>query len=186
MEFLVAVGKAGVVETHARGQLAEDLRVGLGLAQRRDGRVVGHDPGVAVGGVDVAVLELRGRRQHIVGMVGGVGQEVLQHHGEQVLAAEAGHHLGRVGRHRHRVAVVDHHGLDPRAEAGRGLAQQVVADRAHVQRARPAAGEQVGPLQPGIPLGVAEPAAGAQQQAIGVDDVQQPRAAHLHLRAKGG
>jgi hypothetical protein len=29
-------------------------------------------------------------------MVGGVGQEMLQHHGEQVFAGKAGGHLGRL------------------------------------------------------------------------------------------
>jgi hypothetical protein len=36
------------------------------------------------------VLQLRGGGQHVVGVVGGVGHEVLQHHGEQVLARKAG------------------------------------------------------------------------------------------------
>ena len=57
--------------------------------QRRDGGLVAISDGMAVGGVHVPVLELRGGRQHVVGMVGGVGEEVLQHHGEQVLAREA-------------------------------------------------------------------------------------------------
>jgi hypothetical protein len=74
---------------------------------------------------------------------------MFQHHGEQVLAREALHHLARFGRHGHGVAVVNHQGLDLRAEGGRGFAQQVVADRHHVDGARAAAGQQVGALQRG-------------------------------------
>jgi hypothetical protein len=39
------------------------------------------------------VLQLGGGRQDEVGVVGGVGLEMLQHHGEQVLALETAHHL---------------------------------------------------------------------------------------------
>ncbi len=73
--------------------------------------------------------------------------EVLQHHGEQVLARKALHHPAGVGRHGHRVGVVDHQRLDLRAEGGAGLAQQVVAQLHHVQRARRAPGQQIGALQ---------------------------------------
>ena len=97
-------------------------------------------------------------------MVGGVGEKVLQHHGEQVFAREALHHLAAVGRHRHGVAVVDHHRLDLGAERGRGLAQQVVADGAHVDDARQRPRHQVGPLQPGVVARGTEPARSRQQQ----------------------
>ena len=115
------------------------------------------------------MLQLHGGRQHIVGMVRGVGAEVLQHHGEQVLAGESCGHPGRVGRDRHRVAVVDHQRLDarPAAQFRRSrLGQQRVADVGHVDAARAAAGQQVRALQ----LGVAQrlvPARGRQQQPPG-------------------
>ncbi|MCY1221265.1 hypothetical protein D9M72_333130 [compost metagenome] len=107
---------------------------------------------MAVGLVHVGVLKLRGRRQQDVGIVGCVSAEVLQHHREQVLARKAGGDLAGFRRHRDRVAVVDHHGLDAR-RAGRRLGQQRVADGAHVddarQRLRPAR-QQVGALQRGF------------------------------------
>ena len=71
------------------------------------------------------------------------------------------------GRHRHRVAVVDHQRLDARPEPGRGLAQQIVADGAHVDDARLPHAQQVGPLQRGIVAYRREPARGRQQQAAG-------------------
>ena len=62
---------------------------GLRLAERRDGRAVEAQVEVAVGLVDVVLLERRGRGQHDVGVVDGVGLEELVHDGEQVLAREA-------------------------------------------------------------------------------------------------
>ena len=94
------------------------------------------------------MLQLRGGGQHDVGVVGRVGAEMLQHHGEQVVAREAADHLGRLGRHGHRVAVVDHQRLDGRAACQRvGIAVQGIADAHHVDGARRAPGQQVGPLQ---------------------------------------
>ena len=81
--------EARLGETHARRQRAGRSRV-FGIAS----------PSGSIAGllattyrwpyerVHVEVLELRGGRQHVVGVVGGVGQEVLEHHGEQVLARE--------------------------------------------------------------------------------------------------
>ena len=100
-------------------------------------------------------------------MVGGVGAEVLEHDGEQVLAREAGQHAARIRRHRHRVAVVDHQRLDARAERGRGRVQQRIADGRHVDRARPAAGHQVGTLQRGVVAIGREPTGRRQQHAAG-------------------
>ncbi len=170
---LVVLGEAGLGKTHLQSQLAEDLRVRLRLAERGDRRFVDQRPGVAVAGVHVQVLELRGRGQHVVGEVGGVGHEVFEHDREQVLAREAAHHLAGLRRHRDRVAVVDDQRLDLRAEGAAvgksfvSLAQQVVADRAHVDRARQAPGEQVGPLQRGVVAHAPEPARTRQQQPAG-------------------
>ena len=72
---------------------------------------------MAVAQVDVPVFELCRGRQDVVGIVGGVGLEVLQYHGEQVFTGETLHHFAGVGCHRHWVAVVDDQGFDGRAEA---------------------------------------------------------------------
>ncbi|MDT4834220.1 hypothetical protein FQZ97_678540 [compost metagenome] len=108
--------------------------------------------------MDVPVLQLRGGGQQVVGVVGGVGAELLQHHREEVFAREARHHLGRLGRHRHRVAVVDHDGLHRL-----GGVEQRIADGAHVDGARLAPGQQVGALQRGAVDRVV--ARAAEQQA---------------------
>ena len=161
----IVVGKTGFCETHARRQRAKDVGVGAGLTDGRDGRAVQQHVGVAVGQVNVPVLQLRGGRQDVVGVIGGVGAEVFHHHGEQVLARKSAHHFRRLRCHGNRVAVVDHQRLDLRAERRRRRAQQVVADRHHVDRARPARAQQVGPVQ-GRAVQREVPGA-AQQQAAG-------------------
>ena len=78
---------------------------GFASPTRRDRRlVVGHVV-VAPREDDVEVLELGGGRQHHVGERGGVGHELLEHDGEQVLAAQAVQHALLVGRDRRRVRV---------------------------------------------------------------------------------
>ena len=93
--------------------------------------------------VHVDVLELRGGRQHVVGVVGGVGLEVLEHDGEQVLAREALRHLARLRRHRDRIAVVDDQRVDRRLAPAADASPIVLM--LIVRGVRPA--EQVGPLQ---------------------------------------
>ena len=112
------------------------------------------------------MFELGGGGQHDVGVVGGVGLEVFQYHGEQVFARKAAHHLARLRRHRHRVAVVDHHRLHLRAEGGRGFGEQRLADGAHVDGARAALAQQIGSVQ-GRALD-RKFARGRQQQPTGV------------------
>ena len=139
---LVGVAEAGLGEAHARGEPAEHLGVGQRFAERRDRRIVRERVQVPVRRVHVELLELRGRRQQDVREVGGVGLEDLVHDAEEVLAREARAHAARLGRDGDRVRVVD---VD-RADRRVGAVEQRVADRAHVDRARPAA-DQVGPLE---------------------------------------
>ena len=113
---LVLLFKARLSKPHACRQLAKNLRVGFGLAQRRNRRAVQQHVGVAIACVHIPVFQLGGGREDVVGIVGGVGLKMLQHHGEQVFALEPFHHLARVRRHRHRVAVVDDQRFDGRAE----------------------------------------------------------------------
>ncbi|MNO48279.1 hypothetical protein D3C76_386120 [compost metagenome] len=93
------------------------------------------------------MLQLRRGWQQDVGVIGGVGLEMFQHHGEQVLAGKALSDFRRLGRHRHRIRVVHDQRFDLRAELGRGLTQQVIADGAHVDGARLAARAQLRTLQ---------------------------------------
>ena len=88
------------------------------------------------------MLELRGRGQDDIGVVGGIGLEMVHHDGEQVVAREAGDDLVRLGAHRHGVVVVDDHGAHRRLRRG-----QRVAELRLVDDARPPSGEQVGALE---------------------------------------
>ena len=90
------------------GQQAEDFDVGLRLAGRgqrgpRQLQIV-----VAVGEVEVGVFQERGGGQHDVGEIGGVGLELFEHHGEQIVAAQAAQHGVLIGRDGGGVRVVDH------------------------------------------------------------------------------
>ena len=94
---------------------------------------------MAVREVHVPVFELRGGGQQIVGPVGRIGLEVLQHDGEQVLARQAAEHGIPVGRHVGGVGVVDHQRAHRRsADAGvarvQRLAQANHVDGAHGRR----------------------------------------------------
>ena len=146
-QAFVALGKTRIVKTHAGGQRPEDVGVGAYTAHGRNGRAIQQHIGVAVAGVDVPMFQLRGGGQDEVGEVGRVGLEMLQHHGEQVFAGKALHHLARLGGHRDRVAVVNNQGFDLRTECGRSRAQQIVANGGHVDGAWTPLTQQVGPLQ---------------------------------------
>ena len=130
-------------------QFPKDLGIRLGLAQWRNGWPIEQHIGVAVAHVHVPVLQLCGGGQHIVGVVSAIGLEVFQHHGKQIVALKTLHHPGRVRGNRDGVAVVDDQRFDGGAEILTGGAQQVVADGAHVDRARVSTAKQVGPLQCG-------------------------------------
>ena len=93
---------------------------------------------MAPGEQHVAVLELRGGRQHHVGAGGGVGHELLEHHHEEVVAAQAFEHALLVGGDRGRVRVPAHERLHRRVELGIGerLAELGHVDRAHRTRAQ--------------------------------------------------
>ena len=67
---------------------------------------------VSIGGLQVLVLEERGRGKNDVGVVGGVGEELLVHHGEQVRTLQSANHLVVVGTNRRRIRVVNEERLD--------------------------------------------------------------------------
>ena len=86
---------------------------------------------VAVGPVDIEVFKLRGRGQDDIGVVHGIGGELLVDDGEQVVAHQAGDHLALVGADGGGVAIVDVQGANGRAGqlAGQGFGQLVHVDR---------------------------------------------------------
>ena len=143
----VVFHKGRVAKAHALGQFSKYLGVGFCLSLRRNGGAVQQGVGVAVTVMHIPVFELCGGRQDVVGVISGVGLKMLKHHGKQITACKTLHHTGRVGRHRHRVAVVHHQGLNGWAKFSAGRAQQVVSNGAHVDAAWPAPGQQIGALQ---------------------------------------
>ena len=62
---------------------------------------------MAVGEVEVGVLEEGGRREQDIGVIGGVGLELFEHYGEQIVAAQALEHQVLIGRDGGGVRVVD-------------------------------------------------------------------------------
>ena len=165
---LVGILEAVLGETHARCQQAEHFAIGLGFADRCDGRVVGQRVEVPVGLVHVVVFELRGGGEHDVGVVSGVGLELFEHDGEQVLARKAFDNLARIRRHRHRIGVVDAQRAD-----GRIGVQQCVADGGHVDGAR-VVPDEVRPLQ------------GVHVDAVGAGRGEQRAARRIAPRADEG
>ena len=129
-ELVVGVAEAVLRVAHARGEPAEHLDIRQRLAHRRDGGVVGEHVEVAVGLVDVGVLELGGGRQHDVGVVHGVGGERIHYHAEKVLARKSFQHLVRIRAHRHRIVVVDDHGMHRRLGGGERVANLRMVDDA--------------------------------------------------------
>ncbi len=77
-----------------------------------------------IGPVDIFVFEERGGGQQNVGIIYGVGKELLMHNREQVGPQEPAHHIVVIGRDHRGVGVVNKHRLDRRIlQAGKGLAQ---------------------------------------------------------------
>ena len=89
---------------------------------------------------------------------------MLQHHGEEVFAGKALGHFAGVRRNRQRVAVVDHHRVDTRAELRAGRTQQVVADGVHIDQPLVGVGAEVGALQQRV-IATVRARAGEQEPA---------------------
>ena len=143
-EFVVTFAEAGLVEAHARREQPEHFGIGLGLAKRRNRRVVRKRIQVAVRVVDVGVLELCRRGQQDVGVIGGIRLEDFVDHAEEVVPRKSCSDLRRFRRNRNGVRVVHKERADRRIVRF----QQRVADRAHVDRPRLSA-DEVGALKRG-------------------------------------
>ena len=103
---------------------AEDLDVRFGFAGRRKRGPRQLQMVVAVGEVQVGVLQKRGCGQQDVGVIGGVGLELFQHHCEQILAPHPSQHQVLIGRDGGGIGVVNDHRLHRRmVELGQRLAQ---------------------------------------------------------------
>ena len=121
--------KQGSSEAHPLGDQPERLSIRLGLAHRVDGALVEREPVVAPREHDILVLQLGRGRQHDIGVRGGVGHELLQHDGEQVVTAHPLEDPALLRRYRGGIRVPAHERLDRRVELGVG---ECAADLRHV------------------------------------------------------
>ena len=95
------------VETHRRRESPVELAVAHALADRRDGGLVPSHPEMTPRWNHVDGFDLGGGGQHEVGEAGGVGDELLVHHREQVVACQTPSHSFGIG-HRHEWVATDH------------------------------------------------------------------------------
>ena len=109
--------EAGMAGAQALGERADDEMIGSRLGIRLDHLARDLQVRVAARDIDVVVLEEGRRRQHDVGHGGGLGQELLVHAQEEIVARHAGPHLRRLGRNHHGIGVLDQHRRDRRAVA---------------------------------------------------------------------
>ena len=132
-------GEAAMLGADALGQRADDVVVGAAFARHLDQLRAQQDVLVAAALVDVVVLQEHGGRQHHVGHLRRRRHELLVHGDEQVLAREAGLHLALLGRHLHRVHVLDEERRDRRAVldvvgvAGQHRADARLVEHAHLR-----------------------------------------------------
>ncbi len=112
-----AHGKTGMHGAEALGQGREHGMIAAAFGKGCEQLAGDLQPRVARGGVQIVMFEEHGRRQDDIGIGRGVGQELLVHDREQILAREAGTHLAELGRDAQRVGVLDEHGLDRRPVA---------------------------------------------------------------------
>ena len=132
----------GLVDDHARAhvegrmpkpeparQTADDFVVAAALARRLDQLRPEQDVLLAAALVHVVVLDEHGRRQNDVGHAGRIGHDLLVDDGEKVFAGKPAPHHVLVGRHHHRIGVLDEQRRHGRtAEQRFGFAGQHRAD----------------------------------------------------------
>ena len=129
--FALRAGVIVVQESEPVRQLVEDAQVGTGLADRRRHRLRVVEHHRAVAHRQVVVLQEGRRRQHQVGVEGGVGHHLVEDDGEEILASQAAADELLVRQSRQGVRVVDEEDLDRRAR-DRVRVGQDPADVVHV------------------------------------------------------
>ena len=134
---VVVVEQRRLGVAHRVGEPSEQLGVRHGLADRVDGGAVPSDPQMTPGEHDVVGLQLGGGRQDDVRIAGGVGEELLVHHREQVVACQATADQLGVGHDDEWIRTPHDQRVDPRARSAAGVrVGEDVAEPAHVQRPR--------------------------------------------------
>ena len=113
---LIGIVQIRLVETHARRQPTEELGIRHRLSHRLDCRKVERQVLVAPRPVNIHLLKLCRRWQHVVGVQGCIGQELLMHHREKVVAKQPLLDQILVRCDGSRIAAVHDHRLDRRIE----------------------------------------------------------------------
>ena len=143
-QVVLALGEMRIAQPHHAGEIPRHRPVRARLTFRGDHRAGELEMEMPVGPVAVGVLHRGGGGQHEIGVVGGVGQVLLVHDREQVLAAEALEHQLLVRHDGGRVGVVDVERLDRRPQVRVG---ERAPELYHVDRARRRLRHQVRPLE---------------------------------------
>src|SRR5579884_1522287 len=92
------LAEARLGEAHSLRKLAEHLYVALRFAYRSD-RLIGNlQIVVPIGLLNIFLLEESGRRQHDVGVIGGIGEELIVDDGEQIVTHESAHDIVGLAR----------------------------------------------------------------------------------------
>lgn len=115
-DLFVAVLQRWIAEPHPTGQSPHHLAVAARFSQRRNSALVQRDILMAPCAQHIEVFELGGRWQHNVGVARRVGHEVFEHDGEEVFAAQATPHPGRIGQGHRGIGGPDHQPLHGRDE----------------------------------------------------------------------
>src|SRR5437879_12164012 len=85
--------KLRIVESHSASESAEHLNIRAALSQRRN-RLVRHlKEVVSIRRLQIFMFEEGRRRQDDVGIVGGVGEELIVDHRNQIRALETANHV---------------------------------------------------------------------------------------------
>ena len=129
---LVALEQPRLGASQRRGQPAEQLGVRHRLAARRDRRTIHRQIEMAPRRRQIEMLDLARRRQHVVGVARGFGDEQVVDDGEQILAQQPFTNPALIRHRHHRVGAVDDERANRRRQAA---AAEIAADVAHVQHA---------------------------------------------------
>src|SRR5580704_18817592 len=106
--------EAFVLESHSLGESPKDFYIRPTLTQRLDGLIGYLQKVVPVSGLQVLVLEKRGRRQNDVSIVGRVGKELFVDDGKQIGTQQPANDFVVIGTRRRRITAVNEQRLDRR------------------------------------------------------------------------
>ena len=145
-DFFRRVAETSFGESHALRKLPKEPHIRSRFAWRLNGLLRELHKVVPVRALNVGVLEKRRRRQNVIGVIRGVGEEQVVHHGEQIRPRQAAPHRVLVRRDRAGIRVVDKQRVHRRPSPVLRItsirltfAFSACAQRRHIHHARQAA-----------------------------------------------